>query len=108
MKSNFIRWSTSLVVALVATTAAAAVSVEEIIRLHKAGLSDQSLLLVVSASATPDTLSTAQLTQMIEAQVPDTVISAMVEKADAVMEDWQPVNLDEAIDGRKVYTETEV
>jgi hypothetical protein len=82
--------------------------VDEIIRLHNAGLSVQSLLLVVSASDTPDTLSTADLTKMIEAQVPDTVVGQIVAKADAVMEDWKPVNLDSEIKGRTAETETEV
>lgn len=108
MKTVLTRWLTGLGVVLGAGTASAAVSVEEIVRLHTAGLSVQSLLLVVGASDTPDTLSTAQLTQMIEAQVPDTVISALVYKADAVMEDWQPVDLEAEMDGRTVYTETEV
>lgn len=108
MKTGLTRIAAFLITVFAAATASATVSVDEIIRLHTAGLSDQSLLLVVSASDTPDTLSTQQLTQMIEAQVPDTVISALVSKADAVMEDWQPVNLEEAMKGRTVYTETEV
>jgi len=108
MKMVLTRITTVLITVFAAATASATVSVDEIIRLHTAGLTDHSLLLVVSASDTPDTLSTHQLTQMIEAQVPDTVISALVSKADAVMEDWQPVNLEDEMSGRKVYTETEV
>lgn len=108
MRTYLSRWATGLLVVLAASTASAAVTVEEIIRLHTAGLSDQSLLLVISASDTPDTLSTLQLTQMLEAQVPDTVVAALVEKADAVMEDWQPVDLEEQMKGHNVYTEAEV
>jgi len=101
-------WIGSAAMALAASSAFATVSVEEIVRLNSIGMSEQSLLLVVTASDTPDTLSTAQLTQMIEAQVPDTVIATMVAKADAVMEDWQPVDIDQALEQQKVYTETEV
>ena len=109
MRSHSIRWIIPLLaVVFTASVAHATISVEEILRLHSAGLSTQSLLLVVSASDTPDTLSTEQLTYLIEAGVPDTVISELVYKADAVMEDWQPVDLDSEFEGRHIYTETEV
>lgn len=99
-------WIGSIVLAfLMASSASATVTVDEVIRLHSAGLSSQSLLLVVANSDTPDTLSTSELTRLIDAEVPDTVITIMVSKALSVMEDWEPVDLDAELDEREYFEE---
>ncbi len=109
MKRTFARWLGPVLIVLLAAPAAwAVVSIDELVRLHQAGLSEQSLLLVVSASDTPDTLTTDQLNQLLDAGIPDTVITELVMKADVVMEDWGPVDLEAELEGRGDYTDTEI
>lgn len=106
MRITTIRWiGPILFAALFASSASAMVTVEEVIRLHASGLSSQSLLLVVTNSDTPDTLSTDELTNLIDADVPDTVITIMVYNALSVMEDWKPVDLESELKEREYFEE---
>jgi len=108
MKKRTLQTIWPVLMALIFTsTAAAAVSVDEVIRLHDRGLSTEALLLVVQTSDTPDTISTQQLNDLLDAGVADTVITTLIAQADAVAEDWEPVDVDEAVDNYRVIKKTE-